>query len=123
MTIVLDTTVIVDILRRHAPALRFAEHLDEDVICSEITRVEVMRGLRSPERAPSEEFFGTVIWAPLDERVARRAGAIGREWRRTHPGIGVADLVVAATALEIGARLATANVKHFPMFKGLRPPY
>jgi predicted nucleic acid-binding protein len=37
--------------------------------------------------------------------------------------LNVPDLVIAATALELGAMLATANVRHFPMFAGLTPPY
>jgi hypothetical protein len=31
--------------------------------------------------------------------------------------------VIAATAKELGADLVTLNVKHFPMFPGLRAPY
>ena len=33
------------------------------------------------------------------------------------------DLVIAATALALGAQLATSNPRHFPMFTGLTPPY
>jgi predicted nucleic acid-binding protein len=55
--------------------------------------------------------------------VARRAGELGRRWRRSHPGIGVADLAIAATVEQVDATLATRNLKHFPMFKNLRPPY
>jgi predicted nucleic acid-binding protein len=59
----------------------------------------------------------------VDEIVARRAGELGRRWRGSHSGIGVADLAIAATAEELDAALATRNVKHFPMFDGLRAPY
>ena len=55
--------------------------------------------------------------------MARRAGELGRRWRRSHPGIGVADLAIAATTEEIDADLATRNLKHFPMFEDLRAPY
>ena len=37
--------------------------------------------------------------------------------------MATADLVIAASALELGLDLATLNVRHFPMFEGLRPPY
>jgi predicted nucleic acid-binding protein len=67
--------------------------------------------------------FALIAWIPVDESVARRAGDLGRRWRRSHPGIGVADLAIAATAEELGADLATRNLKHFPMFEGLRAPY
>jgi predicted nucleic acid-binding protein len=35
----------------------------------------------------------------------------------------VADLVIGATALELGLPLASLNVRHFPMFPRLKPPY
>jgi predicted nucleic acid-binding protein len=55
--------------------------------------------------------------------VARRAGELGRCWRRSHPGIGVPDLAIAATAELLEAQLGTQNLKLFPMFEGLRAPY
>jgi predicted nucleic acid-binding protein len=67
--------------------------------------------------------FASVEWIPVNESVARRAGELGRRWRRSHSGIGIADLAIAATAEEIGAELATRNLKHFPMFENLRAPY
>jgi hypothetical protein len=37
--------------------------------------------------------------------------------------VGVADLIIAATAEQLDLPLATTNLRHFPMFKGLKPPY
>lgn len=81
------------------------------------------QGLRSSERRAANRLFALIAWIPVTESVARRAGELGRQWRRSHPGIGVADLAIAATAEAIDASLATRNVKHFPMFKGLKAPY
>lgn len=92
-------------------------------MCSEITRIEVIQGLRSAERKTANSLFALIEWAPVSEAIARRAGELGRRWRRSHPGIGVADLAIAATAEEIDATVATRNLKHFPMFSGLRAPY
>lgn len=123
MTALLDTSVVIDLLRGYEPALRFAENLDEVPSCSELTRVEVLRGLRSSERAPADRLLRSVRWTDVDEPIARRAGELGRRWRRSHSGLSVADLIIAASAEELGAELATCNVRHFPMFPGLRPPY
>jgi predicted nucleic acid-binding protein len=79
--------------------------------------------LRSSERRAAETLFSLIQWMPVTEQLARRAGALGRRWRASHPGIGVADLAVAATAELADAALATRNVKHFPMFHGLQQPY
>ena len=123
MSFVLDTTVIIDAMREHGPAVEFLTTLERVPVCSEMTRVEVMKGLRSAERSTAERWFQIVRWIVVDEAIARRAGELGRRWRRSHPGIGTVDLVVAASAQHLDLNVATTNVRHFPMFKGLRPPY
>lgn len=54
--------------------------------------------------------------------IADDAGRLGAPYRLTHQ-IGVVDLVIAATAIELGGAVATSNVRDFPMFPGLQPPY
>lgn len=115
--------MLIDHLRTEALATEYIAKLEDRPSCSEISRVEVIQGLRSEERRTAEALFALIDWIPVSEAVARRAGDLGRRWRRSHPGIGVADLAVAATAEHIGATLATCNVKHFPMFPDLRMPY
>lgn len=123
MSVVFDTSVLVDVLRGDSDAVGYVHGLGDVPICSEITRIEVARGLRSGERSSAEQLFGALRWVPVDEAIARRAGELGRRWDRHRPGIALADLVIAATADQFGAHLATANVKHFPMFRDLRAPY
>jgi predicted nucleic acid-binding protein len=123
VTVLLDTSVVIDILRGAAPAIAYARGLPEPPICSEITRVEVVRGLRSSERRPTERLFAALRWVPVDEPIARRAGELGRRFRRSHQGLATADLVIAATVEELRLELATLNVRHFPMIPGLAPPY
>ncbi|MDQ3766313.1 MAG: PIN domain-containing protein [Actinomycetota bacterium] len=116
-SVVFSKTDRAAITHRRAPIeLRVAD-------CSEITRVEVIRGLPSAERVPAERLFHQLRWVALDEPIARRAGEFGRKWRKSHPGISSPDLVVAATAEQLGADLATSNIRHFPMFKRLQPSY
>jgi predicted nucleic acid-binding protein len=43
--------------------------------------------------------------------------------RLSHSGIDDADYLIAATAIVLDADLLTTNTRHFPMLKGLRPPY
>ncbi len=123
MSVVLDTSVLVDHLRASKPASEYLAGLDDRPACSEITRIEVVQGLRSAERAAAGKLFALISWVPVSEGIADRAGELGRRWRRSHPSIGVADLAIAATAEQLDATLATRNLKHFPMFKGLRAPY
>lgn len=123
MKIVLDTTILIDHLRNVQAAVEYMAALEQQPTCSEVTRIEVTTGLRSAERRPAEELFALIQWVPVDERIARRAGELGRRYRASHPGIDSADLAIAATAESLEAELATTNVKHFPMFPGLVAPY
>ena len=116
---VVDTSVLIDVLRGSTAATDWLGGLDEVPLCSEITRTEVLRGVRSPERTRTEQLLDALRWAPVDETTSRRAGELGR----SHRSLGAADLLIAATALVHDAELATGNVRHYPMFPGLRPPY
>lgn len=123
MSVVLDSSVLIDVLRRDPRALRFLSGLAGRPHASEISRVEVARGVRSHERAAAADLFAQLHWQPVDETVARHAGSLGRTYRRSHTGLAVADLVVAATAVLADLPLATSNVRHFPMFADLAAPY
>jgi predicted nucleic acid-binding protein len=123
VSIVFDTSILIDVLRGDAAALGYVRGVTHVPICSEVTRIEVARGLRSGERTSAEQLFRTLQWVVVDEPIARRAGELGRRWDRHRPGISLADLVIAATAEQVDAELATANVRHFPMFEDLQAPY
>lgn len=123
MSVVLDTSVLVDALRQSEAALEYLSGLDARPSASEITRVEILQGVRSAERRGTERLLASLDWVPVDEVVARHAGRLGRAYRASHPGLGAADLVIAATAVVADLLLATRNVRHFPMFQGLRSPY
>src|SRR5690606_14558619 len=97
--------------------------LTEPPISSEICRVELLQGLRQHEFGAAHALIDLIEWYPVFEPVSTLAGELGRRWRSSHSGIDAADLVIAATAQLTSARLATLNVRHFPMFEGLRPAY
>ena len=121
--IVLDTTVLVDHIRGSEAARAYLRGLRELPACSEVTRTELLRGIRSGERRATDSLMANLQWISVDERISRRAGELGRRYRRSHATIGVADLLIAATVELSAGELATSNVRDFPMFKGLRPPY
>lgn len=55
----------------------------------------------------------------IDRDIAVRAGAFVRHYGPSH-SVEIPDAIIAATAEHHGLRLATLNVKHFPMFPKLR---
>lgn len=123
MRYLLDTSVLIDVLRGREEAVGFLTDLAEVPCCSEVTRTEVLRGVRSGERRAAARLLGALDWIAVDARISHAAGELGRAWRRGHPGIDTADLLIAASAELTGTALATANVRHFPMYEDLRPPY
>lgn len=122
----LDTSVAIDHLRGYERATALLEGVlesDGTVIASELTRFELLAGVRADEQVALEAFFLVVDWVPVSEDIARRAGAYARSYRRSHSGIGVADYVIAGTVAVLETDLLTVNVRHFPMFGDLQPPY
>jgi predicted nucleic acid-binding protein len=122
----LDTTVAVDHLRGAAVATDLLASLissGETLVVSEITRFELLAGVRKAELEALEAFFSSLAWAPIDEEISRAAGTLAHRLRRSHGGVDDADYLIAATALVLNADLLTTNVRHFPMIKGLQPPY
>jgi predicted nucleic acid-binding protein len=120
-----DTSVLVDYLRGHeGAAVVLEQHLQDGALhASEITRLEILAGMRANEERATRSLLSTLVWHPVDSEVAERAGALGRDWLPGHHTIDSADLAIAATALLTGLPLLTRNVRHFPMFPGLQPPY
>lgn len=125
MSALVDTSVLIDVLRGEAAAaevLRQARTAGP-LHASEVTRLEVLVGMRPQEEAATRDLLAVFTWHPLDDRVSEIAGDLGRRWLPSNRGIDSADLAVAATAVLLDAALLTRNVKHFPMFSELSAPY
>ena len=125
MSALVDTSVLIDYLRGHAGAgaLLERERTADVLHASEITRIEVLAGMRPAEEDDTLALLSTLVWHPVDSEIAEEAGALGRRWLPSHHTIDSADLAIAATVLRTDARLLTRNVRHFPMFPDLQPPY
>jgi predicted nucleic acid-binding protein len=125
VTALADTSVLVDYLRGHQGAATVLEERRAagPLHASEITRLEILAGMRAGEESATQSLLLALVWHPVDSEVAERAGALGRQWLPSHHTIDSADLAVAATAQVIALPLLTTNVRHFPMFAGLRAPY
>jgi predicted nucleic acid-binding protein len=116
LPLLLDTTVLIDVLRGAPAAERILSMRMSDLpyVCA-INVEEVWRGLRPSELEPANRLIDALELAPLGRPEAKRAG----DWRRDHAARGVtlsqADCLIAAAALGVGARLATGNPKDFPL--------
>jgi predicted nucleic acid-binding protein len=126
MQLVVDADVMIDVFRNVAPAidlLATARRRGDELLSVTPVRTEILRGT-SPTLQPAvEEFMRFIRWLDVDVSLADRAGEIGRQFVRSHQGISITDLLLAAAVERVGGQLLTRNVRHFPMFPGLRPAY
>ena len=126
MAIVVDTSVLIAVLRGNEHALAVLDDASESgerLAASVLTKTEILAGMRAHEEPVTRELFRHIEWIEVDDALAERAGALANRFRGSHTGIGAVDYVIAATAERLRADLWTLNVRHFPMFPGLRPPY
>ncbi len=72
-------------------------------------------GMRPDEARKTEEFLASLEFYPVTFEVAKRAGALYREWRQKGLTLALPDLTIAAVAITNGLDLATDNQKDFPM--------
>lgn len=125
MSVLVDTSILIDHLRGHQGASDVIERERSAgaLHASEITRLEVLAGMRTAEEDQTQSLLAVLHWHSVDAAVAEKAGELGRAWLPSHRGMDAADLAIAATAVLLDARLLTLNVRHFPMFSDLSRPY
>ncbi len=126
MPVVVDSDVLIDLLRR-VPAARAAlldtRRSGEAMWSVTPVRTEILRGVRPGEELATLSALNLLAWMDVDRDLADRAGHLGRPYVRSHQGIDAVDLLLAAAVERLSARLLTRNVRDFPMFPGLEPAY
>lgn len=90
---------------------------------SVVSIAEIIGGMRAAERREVWRLLVAFQVEPATEVIARRAGEMMRRYRHSHNMIGLGDYLIAATVDVKGLELATLNVRHFPMFERLQPPF
>lgn len=115
--ILLDTTVVIDVLRGRPDAIRRLGNLrdsgDQAYVCA-INVEEVARGLRPSELISARRFFRGLRIAALGRAEGWRAGEWRREFAARGQALGQADCLIGAAAVTLGGRLATGNPRDFP---------
>ena len=119
---VVDTDVLIDFLRGVPPAVDFVTRHADAIVISSISVTELYAGVRVHERETLDRFLTLFHIASVDHEVALVAGLLRRDYGPSY-GLALADAVIAATAQQHNAELVTMNVRHFPMFPDLAPPY
>ena len=121
--VLIDTDIMVDFLRGHPKAVALVQTLSNRIVLSSIVVAELYAGVRgSDELDILDSLVSLFRVIPVSSTLARKGGLYKKDYGKSH-GVGLADAIIAATADAENAELKTLNTKHYPMIKGLNPPY
>jgi tRNA(fMet)-specific endonuclease VapC len=90
---------------------------------SEVSRYEILRGLRKKQATSQEERFQVFCdhseRLPVTAEVFDRAASLWAEGQRRGIVVEDVDLIIAASALIQGLTVATSNIRHYEWIVGL----
>ena len=118
MRLLLDTSVLIDALRHRQSRRELLSELVQaghTLATSALNVAEVYAGMRPNEAQKTEALLGVLDCYELTGRSGRRAGALKQQWAKKGRTLALADMIVAAIALDGGCTLMTDNRKDFPM--------
>ena len=118
MRLLLDTSVLIDVLRlRHGRRELLAELARgaNTLATTALNVAELCAGMRPEEEARTEEFLDALDCYELTAAAGRLAGSLKNKYGRKGRTLTLADTIIAAIAMERRCTLVTDNRKDFPM--------
>jgi predicted nucleic acid-binding protein len=111
-----DTDIAIDFLRRRDYARKLLESWAGEglLAISTLTHLEIYQGMKAGEERATNAFLDGLVSVAVDIPIARRAGTMLGELRSKGITVGIADAIIAATALQLNTPLLTNNVEHYP---------
>lgn len=115
MGLVLDTSVVIDLLRGDVADESVLDPAREPVMISALTVHEILVGLKDGEAILTEAVLSSFALVPVGAAEAALSAQWRKEYRLKGRTLELPDMVIAATAAIRNVPLATGNVKDFPM--------
>jgi predicted nucleic acid-binding protein len=118
MKILLDTSVLIDLLRNRNDRRNFVAGLlqaNHTLATSVLNIAELYAGMLANERSITESLLNGLICLGISEQAARLGGQFKGTWAKRGHALTLADTLIAAVAIEEHCALLTDNRKHFPM--------
>ncbi len=119
--ILLDTDVMVDILRGYEPAKQWLEAAQNQTLgVPGLVAMELIQGCQnSREQKRLEKILSRYPLCWTDPQDCERALKNFSAYHLSHQ-LGLLDALIAETAIGLSAGLATFNTKHYGVLKGLK---
>lgn len=127
--IILDTSAVSTVMHRLKSSLeRLAEHSPADIVLSAPVAAEVSLGLarlgtttkrRRLLEGEYRRLREIVRWVDWTESAAWQFGILKARLRSRGRMIDDLDIAIGSIAIEMGARVATHNAKHFRELEGV----
>jgi len=120
MQLLLDTSVLIDALRLRRRRRQWLAELvraGHTLATSALNVAEVYAGMRPNEETETKAFLSALECYEITASVAEVAGRLKSQWSKKGRTLTLADMLVAAVALQQGCPLATDNGKDLPMPK------
>jgi predicted nucleic acid-binding protein len=118
MRILLDTSVLVDLLRNRTGRREFlsglveAQHIPTTTV---LNVAELYAGMRAGEETKTEALLSGLVCLGISERTARLGGEFKNLWAKRGKALALVDALIAAVAVVEGCALLTDNQRDFPM--------
>jgi predicted nucleic acid-binding protein len=133
MGLILDSSVVIAAERRSDTVEKMIAQLvsaagDQDAALSSVGLTELVHGIyraqtpamRLRRRSFIDELLRDLTVYPYTRATALLAGKIDGEQQAQGVTIPFGDLLIGATALELGFPVLTANLRHFRLIPGLK---
>jgi tRNA(fMet)-specific endonuclease VapC len=120
MTILLDTSIIIDALRKRRERrelLRWLLEQGHELACCAVNVAEVYSGMRSHEAEETAALMESLAYVPISREAARTAGELRLQLQRKGKTLSLPDAIIGAVALHEGLTVATDNVRDFSMLR------
>lgn len=114
--ICLDTSVLIEYFRKTKKENSFLYKLSfvsTQFAVSIVTKFDILIGSNENQKEFWNTFFERVEVLDFEEQANQKAVEIHKQLKTKNQLIGFADLMIGATALAKGAKLATLNEAHF----------
>lgn len=115
MGLVLDTSVVIDLLRGDILDESVLGNAREPVMISTVTVHEVIAGLKDGEAEFTDAVLSSFAIIPVGIAEAELSAYWRRQYRLQGQTLEFTDTAIAATAAIRNVPLATGNIKDFPM--------